>query len=88
MNLLVFKSHKRVAMVARRRVKLLYGDDDLLFGSAALANSFSTEAAALHLPESAVAAVSLLPDIKTAAGATLKLRRRTLLSALPTAPII
>lgn len=83
-------------MVARRRVKLPHGDDDLPFGTATLVNSFSTGAAALpanhhhhhHLLESAVASVSLLPAIKTLPGATLRRRRRTLLSALPTAPII
>lgn len=80
-------------MVAER--KLPCGDGDLLFVTAALVNSYSAETAALQLPptprrlpESAEAAVSLLPAIKTPAGATLRPRRRTLLSALPTAPII
>lgn len=79
-------------MVAERRAKLLCGDGDLPFVTAALVNSFSAQTAAhqlpRRLPESPEAAVSLLPAIKTPAGATLRPPRRTLLSALPTAPII
>lgn len=44
----VFKSHKQVAMVAERMI--LYADDDLVFGTAALVNSFSAKAAALPTP--------------------------------------